>query len=72
MFDTVLLCLTRADVSGANFLEVVPRFWWVLSVAPLVRCGAGSLNVAGGLYDILFPVEEVFSRECVIFAVPKC
>ena len=25
MFDTVLLCLTRADVSGAHFLEVVPR-----------------------------------------------
>ena len=25
MYDTVLLCLTKADVSGVNFLEVVPR-----------------------------------------------
>ena len=40
MYDTVLLCLTKADVSGVNFLEVVPRLlvgvvacWWVLSLA---------------------------------------
>jgi len=33
MYDTVFLCLTKADVSGVNFLEVAPRFWWVLSLA---------------------------------------
>ena len=63
MYDTVLLCLTKADVSGVNFLEVVPRLlvgvvacWWVLSLAGgccrllVVRC----LNVAGGLDAVLF------------------
>ena len=79
MYDTVLLCLTQADVSGVNFLEVVPRFWCVLSVAGVCCrlprwCDAVQEASTGraGFMPFFFSREEVFSRECVIFAVPKC
>ena len=47
MYDTVFLCLSQADVSGVDFLEVAPRFLVLVGVVgctPRVRCDTGSTN----------------------------